>query len=70
MKYKLINTQTGEEHLCDKVTIDGMDYYVNNSRFNNDEYVVREYYPTTRGFTRILEKYDISKNNFYYHEKK
>lgn len=28
MKYKLINKQTGEEHLCDKVTIDGFDYYV------------------------------------------
>ena len=30
MKYKLINNQTKEEHLCDKVTIDGFDYYVNN----------------------------------------
>lgn len=28
MKYKLINKQTGEETLCDKVTIDGFDYYV------------------------------------------
>lgn len=27
-KYKLINTTTKEEHLCDKVTIDGFDYYV------------------------------------------
>lgn len=27
MKYKLINKSTGEEHLCDKVTIDGFDYY-------------------------------------------
>ena len=29
MKYKLINQKTKEEHLCDKVTIDGFDYYVN-----------------------------------------
>lgn len=29
-KYKLINKQTGEEHLCDKVTIDGFDYYVSD----------------------------------------
>ena len=28
MKYKLISKTTGEEHLCDKVTIDGFDYYV------------------------------------------
>lgn len=27
-KYKLINTTNKEEHLCDKVTIDGFDYYV------------------------------------------
>lgn len=30
MKYKLINNQTKEEHLCDKVTIDGFDYYVSD----------------------------------------
>ena len=29
-KYKLINTKTKEEHLCDKVTIDGFDYYVSD----------------------------------------
>jgi hypothetical protein len=30
MKYKLINTKTKEEHLCDKVTIDGFSYYVSD----------------------------------------
>lgn len=30
MKYKLINNQTKEEHLCDKITIDGFNYYVND----------------------------------------
>lgn len=30
MKYKLINKQTGKEHLCEKVTIDGFDYYVSD----------------------------------------
>lgn len=34
MKYKLINQTTNEEHLCDKVTIDGFDYYV--SEFSNE----------------------------------
>jgi hypothetical protein len=28
MKYLLINKKTGEETLCDKVTIDGFEYYV------------------------------------------
>lgn len=31
-KYKLINTKTKEEHLCDKVTIDEFDYYVNDEK--------------------------------------
>ena len=29
-KYKLINKQTGEEHICDKVVVDGWDYYVSD----------------------------------------
>ena len=29
-KYKLINTTTKEEHLCDKVIIDGFNYYVSD----------------------------------------
>lgn len=32
MKYKLINTKTKEEHLCDKVIIDGFEYYVDYSQ--------------------------------------
>ena len=32
MKYKLISKTTGEEHLCDKVTIDGFDYYVSDEK--------------------------------------
>ena len=38
MKYKLINKQTGEEHICDKVTIDGMDYYVSNHFLRINDY--------------------------------
>ena len=30
--YKLINKQTGEEHICQKVTIDGFDYYVSDEK--------------------------------------
>ena len=29
-KYKLINTKTKEEHLCNKITIGGFDYYVSD----------------------------------------
>ncbi|MCA2656090.1 MAG: hypothetical protein IM591_12290 [Chitinophagaceae bacterium] len=31
MKYKLINKTTGEEHICEKVVIDGWDYYVSDN---------------------------------------
>ena len=32
MKFKLINKQTGEERLCEKVVIDGWDYYVSDEK--------------------------------------
>lgn len=38
MKYKLINLKTKEEHLCDKVTIDGFDYYVSDEKINSSNY--------------------------------
>lgn len=37
MKYKLINRTTSEEHLCDKVTIDGFDYYVSDEKPKDGE---------------------------------
>ena len=39
MKYKLIHNQTKEEHLCDKVTIDGFDYYVSEN-YKDGDYVI------------------------------
>ena len=48
MKYLLKNKTTGEEHLCEKVVIDGYDYYVNKNIpkigdsvnfFNGDNYI-------------------------------
>lgn len=36
MKYKLINNKTKEECICDKVTIDGFDYYVNDETIKED----------------------------------
>lgn len=32
MKHKLINAKTGKEHLCDKIVIDGFDYYVSGEK--------------------------------------
>jgi hypothetical protein len=43
MKYKLINTKTKEETLCDKVTIEGFDYYVSDELPRNEDY----------GFTKL-----------------
>lgn len=40
MKYKLISKITGEEHICDKVTIDGFDYYVSDEIIGEDELFV------------------------------
>jgi hypothetical protein len=36
--YKLINKTTGEEHLCDKVVVDGFDYYVNDGGVGDEYY--------------------------------
>ena len=41
-KYKLINTTTKEEHLCDKVTIDGFDYYVSDEKYAVGENCIGE----------------------------
>jgi hypothetical protein len=37
MKYILKNKSTGQETLCDKVTIDGFDYYVNNEKLKDGD---------------------------------
>jgi hypothetical protein len=40
MKYKLINKKTNEEHLCDKVVVDGFDYYVSDEKIKLDEFYI------------------------------
>lgn len=40
--YKLINTKTDEEYLCDKVIIDGFDYYVNDEYKTNTVYIPKD----------------------------
>jgi len=41
MKYKLVNNNTKEETLCDKVTIDGFDYYVSDEKLQIGDYLQR-----------------------------
>ena len=36
MKYKLINKTSGEEHICEKVVVDGWDYYVSDDKIDSD----------------------------------
>lgn len=38
MKYKLINNKTKEETICEKVEIDGFDYYVSDDKITNYYY--------------------------------
>lgn len=40
MKYKLINIETKQETLCDKVTIHGVDYHVSNEMPNYKDYYI------------------------------
>lgn len=37
-KYKLIHTKTKEETICEKVVLDGFDYYVSDEMPNNMDY--------------------------------
>ena len=39
--YKLINKKTNEEAFCDKVTIDGFDYYVSDEKLQIGDYLQR-----------------------------
>ena len=41
MKYRLIDKTTGIETLCDKVTIDGIDYYVSDEKLQIGDYLQR-----------------------------
>lgn len=67
-KFKLINSKTKEEHLCDKVTIDGFDYYIPNkllSELNQNLKVGDVIYSTLYGLGKIIRDYggDDSERN-------
>ena len=59
MKYKLINKTTGEEHICEKVVIDGWDYYVSDEKGQIGDIVVEKYVDGTIGLEQIDTLNDI-----------
>lgn len=63
MKYKLINNKTKEETLCDKVTIDGFDYYVGKSDIG-----IKDYFEVDGQILQCLtaqEEEDLAVSNDY-----
>lgn len=58
-KYKLINKKTGEETLCEKVTIDEWDYYVSDEKGQIGDIVVEKYIDGTIGLEQIDTLNDI-----------
>lgn len=42
MKYKLINQTTGDQHFCDKITLDGFDYYVNKEEIIHGDHFITD----------------------------
>lgn len=42
-KYKLINKTTNEEHICEKVVVDGWDYYVSDETVGNYCWYINTY---------------------------
>jgi hypothetical protein len=66
MKYKLINAKTNEETICDKVTIDGYDYYVSDELPRNEDYGFTKLNTITKigyGFDYKLYRKAIATNN-------
>lgn len=51
-QYKLINLETKEEFICDKVVIEGMDYYVTASNIQKGEW---QYYHYSNSKQTILK---------------
>lgn len=66
MKYKLVDIKTQEQHLCDKVTIDGFEYYVGDTDIR-----INDYYLTFDNGVVIgnVRKCEDSSYNFIYCKK-
>ena len=62
-KYKLINKTTGEEHICEKVVIDGWDYYVSDDKVQVGATIGLEQIDTLNDIDLLLQKKVIATNN-------
>lgn len=58
MKYKLINSVTKKETICDKVTIDGFDYYVSDNKPKLGDFYVDDTNQIRQGVTDDEEYWD------------
>jgi hypothetical protein len=58
-KYKLINKTTGEEHICEKVVVDGRAYYVSDDKVQVGDIVIEIYVDATIGLEQIDTLNDI-----------
>lgn len=58
-KYKLVNTATKEEHICEKVVVGGFDYYICNESAKDDFFVYNSKYNEV--FKIQTKKYPLAK---------
>ncbi len=63
IKYKLIHTQTKEETICDKVVVDGFDYYVSDENISKSDWFISLPRQTIHKCTHIFEN-NIIDNNY------
>ena len=61
MKYKLINKTTKEEYICEKVVIDGWDYYVSNA-YGNPAIATNYPYHDILNIPKVVDEVEILVN--------
>lgn len=62
-KYKLINLKTNEEHLCEKVEIDGFEYYLSNEEIMNGDWSYDIMMKSINQINNVYSKKVIATNN-------
>jgi hypothetical protein len=62
-EYKLINPTTKEEHICNKVVVDGFDYYISGNEIKAGECYYRDSGVVSQMTEELLEYYDSIKAN-------
>lgn len=65
MQYKLINLETNQEFICEKVVVDGYEYYV----YNNIDRNINDYYISQGFVSQNVFKWDKSQYKAYPNQK-